>query len=82
MIFCCPTIQPGALTRALLLVTRGSLFWIVAVGPEKMAILGFCARAGNVAPNRKRIIIERSGEAMNDIYVPPIKSVMKVHPTR
>src|SRR5215813_9441887 len=26
--------------RALLLVTRGSLFWMVAVGPEKTAILG------------------------------------------
>ena len=28
------------LCRAWLLVTRGSLFWIVAVGPEKTAILG------------------------------------------
>jgi hypothetical protein len=25
-----------------LLVTRGSLFWMVAVGPEKTAIRGFC----------------------------------------
>jgi hypothetical protein len=29
------------LARALLLVTKGSLFWIVAVGPEKTAIRGF-----------------------------------------
>jgi hypothetical protein len=28
------------LARALLLVTNGSLFWIVAVGPENTAILG------------------------------------------
>ncbi len=38
------------LCRALLLVTRGSLFWIVAVGPEKTAILGLTEGAMAVIP--------------------------------
>src|SRR5262245_64529639 len=57
------------LCRALLLVTRGSLFWIVAVGPEKTAILGlaeggiavipssYCERATMCAPSLPQVII-------------------------
>ena len=56
-----------------MLVTRGWLFWIVAVGPEKTAILGFCARAGKAAPNRRRISNERVSETMSDIDFSPDK---------
>jgi hypothetical protein len=40
-------------SRALLLVTNGSLFWIVAVGPENTAMRGLAWLYGSVIVNFK-----------------------------
>ena len=59
-----------------MLVTRDSLFWIVAVGPEKMAILGFCAIAGTAVLSRTRIKNDRIGMVKNDIEILPIRNLI------
>jgi hypothetical protein len=55
---------------------RDSLFWIVAVGPEKMAILGFCAIAGTAVLSRTRIKNDRIGMVKNVIEILPIRNLI------
>ena len=52
---------------------RDSLFWIVAVGPEKIAILGLSAMARSAATSSMGMNNERKGKAMSDICYPPNK---------